>query len=272
MRRPLVKLHATFTAALLLGCTAPQDVQEVLDVEPASVEPATEPEFVIIPAVAKTPADLPPPTLEAPPAPLPTPARWEMWQIREDINAWLVDEVALAACDVELPQFPTIAADGSVIAIALLSSPVADERLLTIRLLRTQDAKQMRAYTLVGPGEFELPSEELQRRICHRAIPLARAMASGGHTSMPVVGGWDNPIRDGLPASVENWPRVISDGATRDVDMAVTDILIAPANSDAPELRVREAGPKKCRGSSGQFSKVWEAGGLRVFTRGPCGC
>jgi hypothetical protein len=68
------------------------------------------------------------------------------------------------------------------------------------------------------------------------------------------------------------WPRVISDGATRDVDAAVTDIVIAPANTDAPELRLREAGPKSCRGSSGQFSKVWESGGLRVFTRGPCGC
>jgi hypothetical protein len=168
----------------------------------------------------------------------------------------------------ELPDFPTVSADGSVLALALISSPVADEKLLTVRLLRSQDAKQLRAYTLIGPGETELAPEV----VCHRARSLARALASGGHTTMPVVGGWANPIDDGLPERVDGGPRVIADGATRDVDMAVADIVIAPSDLAVPELQVRPAGTESCGGSAEQFSKVWEAGGLRVLTRGPCGC
>jgi hypothetical protein len=259
-----------FAAALLLGCTG---IDEPLDFEVEQLEAAVELEFVIVPPRDEAPADVPPsaPTLEPPPTPMPTPARWGMWLVLEDLDVSL--EYDLSVCDVELPEFPTVAADGSVLALALVSSPVADELLITVRMLRSEDGKQVRAYTLIGPGESELvPDEELQRRVCHRATALARALASHGHTTMPVVGGWENHVRDGLPTSAQGWPRVIGDGATHDVDMAVADIVIAPANTDAPELHVSEAGPTACRGSSDQFSKVWEAAGLRVFTRGPCGC
>jgi hypothetical protein len=256
-----------FAATWLLGCTAPE---HALGVESKDLGASLELEFRIIPALDDAPTVLPPPTLEPPPTPMPTPARWDMWRVLDDTDTFL--DVDLTACGVVLPEFPTVAADGSTLAIALVSAPVADEQLLTVRLLRSEDAKQIRAYTLVGSGESELPHEELQRRVCHRAKALARALRSGGHTSMPVVGGWHNPIRDGLPASVEALPRVLSDGATRDVDATVADIVIAPANSDSPELQVREPGPTSCRSSSSEFSKVWEAAGLRVFTRGPCGC
>jgi hypothetical protein len=90
---------------------------------------------------------------------------------------------------------------------------------------------------------------------------------------VPVAGGWENPIRDGLPERVDGWPRVFSDGATRDIDATVSDIVIAPVYADDPKLEVRAAGPEDCyRSSEEQFSKVWQAAGLRVFTRGPCGC
>lgn len=267
-----MKLRAMFAAACLLGCTAGEDVLEVEPERPVESAKSVEPELVVIPTLDKAPTNPTPPTLEPPPTPEPTPPRWALWHVLEDANTWLRDQTALATCDVELPTFPTISADGTTLALGLVSAPVADERLLTVRMLRIEDAKQMRAYTLVGPGESELPAEELERRICHRADALARALKSRGHTSMPVVGGWENPIRDGLPEVADGWPRVISDGATRDVDMAVADVVIAPANTVAPELKIREAGAKPCRGESGQFSKVWEAGGLRVYTRGPCGC
>jgi hypothetical protein len=263
-----VKLRALLLTALLLGCTSTEDIPSLASED---LDPAVEIEFAIIPSSV----DDPPPTLEHPPAPLPTPARWEMWRVLEDADVWLRSEVDLTACDVdlaELPTFPTVAADGSVLALALVSSPVADQRLLTVRLLRTQDAKQMRAYTLIGPDESELPSDELQRRVCHRAKALARALASGGHTSVPVVGGWENRISDGLPERVDGWPRVIGDGATREVDAAVADIVLAPSDLTAPELQLRVAGSQSCSGSSDEFSKVWEAAGIRIFTRGPCGC
>lgn len=265
-----MKLRVLLLTASLLGCTGATDP---LDIEAEQLGTSTDLEFVIAPPLAE-PAP-PPPALEPPPTPEPTPARWEMWRIVEDVEGSLIDELDPNACDVDLPEFPTISADGTVLALALANAPVADPRLLTIRMLRTDDAKQVRAYTLIGLGESELAPEELQRRICHRASALARALASGGHTSAPVVGGWDNPIRDGLPERVDGWPRVIGDGATREVDMTVADIVIAPASADAPELRLRTAGPTVCTGSESdeeEFSQVWEAGGLRVFTRGPCGC
>jgi hypothetical protein len=259
-----------FAAVLMLGCTATEDV---LDIESEGLGSAVELEFVIIPPLQEAPTNLPPPaTLEPPPTPKPTPARWEMWRVLEDVDAWLRLEVDPNACDVELPQFPTVAADGTVLALALISAPVADQQLLTVRLLGIEDAKQVRAYTLLGPGEWELETEEVQRRVCHRANVLARALASGGHTSVPVVGGWENEIRDGLPERVEGWPRVLSDGATREVDATVADVVIARSHVATPELQLRTTGPQSCDGASSQFSKVWETGDLRVFTRGPCGC
>jgi hypothetical protein len=266
-----VKRPALFASVLLLGCTG---LEDPLDIEPEQLEAAVELEFSIVPARDEASTDLPP-TLEPPPAPLPTPAHWEMWRLLEDVDGWLQLEVDPTTCDIELPEFPTVAADGSVLALALVSAPVADQKLLTVRLLRSEDAKQVRAYTLIGPGESELLPEELERRVCHRAKALARALASGGHTAMPVAGGWANQIRDGLPERVDGWPKVISDGATRDVDATVADVVIAPADAAAPKLQVRTAGPRACSGSSDesdQFSKVWEAAGLRVLTRGPCGC
>jgi hypothetical protein len=259
-----------FAAALLLGCTAGE---EAFDIESETLGATAEFEFRVIPPRVEEPAS--PPTLEPPPAPLPTPARWTMWHVLEDVEGWLDLEIDPTECEIELPQFPTVAADGSVLALALVSAPVADQKLLTIRMLRSEDAKQMRAYTLIGPGESELAPEELERRVCHRMKALTRALASGEHTTVPVIGGWGNPIRDGLPERVDGWPQVISDGATRDVDMAVADIVMAPTDMAAPELRLRTAGPEDCSGSSDgedQFSKLWEAAGLRVFTRGPCGC
>jgi hypothetical protein len=271
-RRAVKHLRALIPAALLLGCTAGE---EAFDLESEGIGAAVEFEFRVIPPHVDGPAQPSPPTLEPPPAPLPTPTRWTMWHVLEDVEGWLDLEVGATPCEIELPQFPTVAADGSVLALALVSAPVADQKLLTIRMLRSEDAKQMRAYTLIGPGESELAPEELARRVCHRMKPLTRALASGGHTSMPVVGGWESPIRDGLPERNDGWPKVISDGATRDVDMAVADIVISRSDAAAPELLLRTAGPQACRDSSDesdQFSKVWEATGLRVFTRGPCGC
>jgi hypothetical protein len=261
-----------FAAALLLGCTAGE---EAFDIESEGIGAAVEFEFRVIPPHVDGPSQPSPPTLEPPPTPLPTPARWTMWHVLEDVEGWLDLELGATPCEIELPQFPTVAADGSVLALALVSAPVADQKLLTIRMLRSEDAKQMRAYTLIGPGESELAPEELARRVCHRMKALTRALASGGHATMPAVGGWETPIRDGLPERVDGWPHVISDGATRDVDMAVADIVIAPSDMGTPELQLRTAGPRACSGSSDesdQFSKVWEATGLRVFTRGPCGC
>lgn len=263
-----MKLRLLATA-LLLGCTG---IEDPLDFELEDQASTTELEFVIAPPQHEV-APPPPPTTppEPPPAPQPTPARWTMWSVLEDVDAWLRDEVDLHACDVELPTFPTVSGDGSMLALALVSAPIADERMVTIRLLRTTDAKQVRAYTLLGPSESELEPDEVQRRVCHRVPALVRALTSGGHTTVPLVGGWDNPIHEGLPESVDGWPRVISDGATREVDATVSDIVIAPANADAPQLNLR-AKKRNCTSMSGQFSKVWEAASLRIFTRGPCGC
>ena len=270
-----MKLRATFAAALSLGCT---ETTDTLDIETQRLGESTELEFLIIPPLDEVATDQPPPALEPPPTPLPTPARWEMWRVIEHLEdpvTWLDVEIDMTACDVELPRFPTIAADHSVLAVALISSPVADEELLTVRMLRAEDGKQMRAYTLVGPGESELPPEELTRRVCHRQKALARALDSGGHTTMPIIGSWQNPIRDGLPDTVDGWPKMIANGATREVDMAVADIVIAPADAEASQLQVRVDQTESCSGASEgdeQFSKVWEAAGLRLFTRGPCGC
>ncbi len=268
-RRRLVKVRASLLAASLLGCTS---AAAPLDIESEHLVPSADLEFVIAPPLAEV---QPPPASEPPPPPAPTPARWEMWSVVEDVEASLRHDIDPNACGFQLPKFPTISADGSVLALALGNAPVADRRLLTIRMLRTSDAKQVRAYTLIGPDESQLPPEELQRRVCHRMSALARALVSGEHATAPVVGGWANPIRDGLPERADGWPRVFGNGATREVDMAVSDVVVAPANVDIPELQVHPGEPPICTGAEDEdeeFSKVWEAANLRVFTRGPCGC
>jgi hypothetical protein len=261
---------AAAISLLLLGCTAPE---QPLRLTPGPTDEAGELEFVIVPTQAE---DARPPIEAEPPTPDPAPTgRGQMWRVMEDADAWVAALTALDPCTSGLPRFPAVSADGSTLALALASSPVADEQAAVIRLYRSEDGTLLANHTLLGPAESQRLGEQPQlarRRYCRRAAELERTLASGRYQPMPVVGGWHNPIRDGLPVDAKPWSRVVSDGATLEVDMAVADIVIARADVDDPALQVRVNKAQRCQTERGQFSTVWSAAGIRVLRRGPCGC
>lgn len=263
--------------ALTLGCT---EAGRPPDPAPARAnEPESEPDTVTAsPKPTPEPETAQPEPAAAVDAPIPapgrTPAKWTMWRIMEAPDTWLDQTLVLPGCGVELPSLPAVAADGSAVAIGLYSSPVADQRLVTVRIYAAADGKLVRGFTLLGPDEGQLPDDELRRRFCHRVGQLARVLAAGDYAAMKLVGGWRNQVTDGLPARADSWPLILADGATRDVDMAVADIVLAPIEPALAQLELRKGGAEVCRSDAdeGQASRVWEGAGLRVWTREPCGC
>jgi hypothetical protein len=114
--------------------------------------------------------------------------------------------------------------------------------------------------------------DELQRRYCRRLAAAQEMLVADAFATMPVVGAWANPIRRRLPADAWPWPYVVNDGAKRELDMAVTDIVIARPDAEQPALELRPGAEKRCRREGSEFSKVWSTATIAVYTRGPCGC
>jgi hypothetical protein len=265
-------------ALALLACTAPEAplryelaIELVDDELPFSIAPEASLRYELpgplAPPEPRRPATLTE-ALERGPV-----KRDPMWRVLEEIDPWLSDHTGAEPCDAQLPGFPALSSNGALLALALGTAPVADEHAAVVRVYRVKTGALLGSYWLLRHHEtplFAIDPGYVQKQYCERAAELARLL-DGDFERMPRVGGWQNPIREGLPDSHKPWPLVVADGASKDVDATVADIVIASPATQDPALQLRPKA-QQCHSTWGQFSTVWATAEISVFTRGPCGC
>jgi hypothetical protein len=262
-------LVLALVALALLACTAPD---ESLHYQLPAKSADAVLEFSIVPESIVLPEPEPSTTLAdaLDSKPMQPDA---MWRVLEEPNAWLSDHTGLASCDAHLPRFPALSRNGDRLALALATAPVADEHAAAVRIYRVADGTLLGSYWLLHPSQSKLIEADptrIQQRYCKRTTELSRLLGDD-YEPMPKTGGWQNPIREGLPESRDPWPLVVADGATREVDATVADIVIANPLAPDPALQPRSRA-QRCHNMWEQFSTVWSTAELSVLTRGPCGC
>jgi hypothetical protein len=258
-------------ALCVLGCTAPEPSLE-LDAPDVDAQAfggyAAEPDER---AVEVAPPD---PSTQ----PRARPRADAYWWVMDDPRAWIGEKTGSDGCRGEFTALPAMTRDGETLVLGLGSSPVADGHEAVVRFHRVHDGTVEREVELLRPSEWTRLTEredgmaKVRRRYCDRLAVLEGELRTIGAEAMPVVGAWGNPIRNRLPSDAWPWPYVVSDGATREVDMAVTDIVIARADVADPKLELVAGKERRCRGEFGRFAKVWATARIAVYTRGACGC
>jgi hypothetical protein len=255
----------------VLGCTAPEPSLE-LDAPDVDAQAfggyAAEPD--------ETAVEVAPPDPSTQPRARPHADAY--WWVMDDPRAWIGDKTGSDGCKGEFTALPAMTRDGETLVLGLGNSPIVGAHEAVVRFHAVHDGSLEREIELLRPSEWTRLTEredgmpKVQRRYCDRLAQLEQELQAIGAEPMPLVGSWANPIHQRLPKDAWPWPSIVSNGATREVDIAVTDIVIARADVEHAKLRILPGGERRCRGESGRFAKVWATATMAVYTRGACGC
>lgn len=262
-----MKLLASMALAVF-GCTAPPDTLE-LDAPEVAAQAfagyAVEPDAAVVEIAPPERARVRP-RVDA------------FWWVLDDPRAWIGDKTGSDGCKGEFTALPAMTRDGKTLVLGLGNSPVVGAHEAVVRFYAVDDGALEREIELLRPSEWTRLTERedgmprVQRRYCDRLAQLEQELQAIDVEPMPLVGSWANPIHQRLPKDAWSWPNVVSNGATREVDMAVTDIVIARADVPHAKLRIQPGDERRCRGEGGRFAKVWATATMAVYTRGACGC
>ena len=262
-----MKLLAAMALAVI-GCTAPPDT---LELDAPEVDAQAFAGYAVEPDAAAV-------EIAPPQQPRSRPRADAFWWVLDDPPGWIGDKTGSDGCRGEFTALPATSRDGKTLVLGLGNSPVVGAHEAVVRFYAIDDGGLDKEIELLRPSEWTRLTEredgmsKVQRRYCDRLAQLEQEVQAIGAEPMPLAGSWANPIHQRLPKDGSPWPNVVSHGATREVDMAVTDIVIACADDEHAKLRIVPGGERRCRGESGRFAKVWATATMAVYTRGACGC